>query len=118
MKVLERTVMSGARLEPTGGVAVACAAMFTCMQIASNRIKQQDSISTILLDIISIGERWNAYEQRSLTYDHHLGPTSQALRSNLVDLYVQIMILLGSIAHYCQRSEAGKILPPISTVCF
>ncbi|KAF7508977.1 hypothetical protein GJ744_008533 [Endocarpon pusillum] len=109
MKVLERTVMSGARIEPTGGAAVACAAVFTGMQIASNRIEQEDSIPTILLEIISIHEEWKAYEQRSLTYDHHLGPASQALRINLVDLYVQIMILLGSIAHYRQRSEVGKI---------
>lgn len=31
VKVLERTVMSEARLEPTSGVAVACAAVFTFM---------------------------------------------------------------------------------------
>ncbi|ERF69449.1 hypothetical protein EPUS_07853 [Endocarpon pusillum Z07020] len=109
MKVLERTFMSGARLEPTGGVAVACAAVFTFIQIASNKEEQQDSTLTILPEIVSIDEGWNAYEQRSLTYDHHLGPASQALRSNLVDLYVQIMILLGSIAHYCQQSLLGKI---------
>jgi hypothetical protein len=115
MASLEKAVMSAARLEPHGGATIACAGIFVILQIAVVDTKQYEFALNSVVEVSPIVERWSHHEKRSMAYDQFspLG-ISQKFKDSLVDLYVQIMIHLATMATYCQQTQLRKIASPTS----
>jgi hypothetical protein len=112
---LERVLKAVALLDPSGGASIAHGGIYGIVQVALVDINQYQFALTSVTNLSSVIERWMHFEQRDLnSSDCDLQETEakfiKSLRLSLVDLYLDIMIHLATMAKYCQKSNPGTSL--------
>ena len=108
MTSMEKVVRTVAVLDPQRGASIACAGVFTIVQVALGDIRQYEFALTCVATVSSAIERWIHFERRSLnSRDPDLLEAEDKLKDNLVEFYLEIMIHLSTMAAYCQKSSLG-----------